>query len=78
MSDAVDDEFKINNDLLIQGLKFWFPKYENMTDEEILADYDMQCVRTMCDMKARGDERLNMIEDTLHNIREKLKDAVER
>ena len=66
-----NDDFETNNDLFLQGLRGWYPeRYANKTDEEILTNYDALCALTTLYMKASGDERIKMVEDTLHYIKE--------
>ena len=69
-----DKDFKIDESLLINGLKFWLSeRYANKTDEEIMSDYSMLCALTVHNMKTAGDERIDMIEDTLRPIKDLMK-----
>lgn len=73
-----DKDFEISHDLLIQGLRLWYPeRYANKTDEEILEEYGILCALTVSDMKARGDERMTMIENTLRPIKDAMNNMKE-
>lgn len=73
-----DDEFKINNDLLLMSIRFWiFPeeKYGKLTDEELMSKY-MELVALACErMKREGDERLEWVENTLEPIKQMIEES---